>query len=154
MAYTRRFSLVHAGLDVMFFLQWLHLHTAIQGTGTKVPFTSAVFFGSWTRITWTGTRNGSLVQIHWCKWNCVSFIVVSKMNAATFVSDLGHLERKVLLTFSQSVLPKLHVSSAMQMLWGNASLASKGAEHNTQKKYKICATKAFFYTTLHSKIGK
>jgi len=41
MASTRKISLVHAGLDVMFFLQRLHLHTVIQGTGTKVPFTSA-----------------------------------------------------------------------------------------------------------------
>lgn len=43
-AYTRKISLVHAGLDVIFFLQWLHLHTVIQGTGTKVPFTSTVSF--------------------------------------------------------------------------------------------------------------
>lgn len=51
------------------------------------------------------------------------------MNAATFVSDLGHLGRKVLLIFSQSILPKLYAASAMQMFWGNASLASKGTEH-------------------------
>lgn len=153
MAYTRKISLVHAGLDVMFFLQWLHLHTVIQGTGTNGSFTSAFSFDSWTRITWTGTRNGRLVQIHWRKRSCVSSIVPSKMNAATFVSDLGHLGRKVLLAFSQNILPKHYASSAMQTLWGNASLASRQST-NIKKKPKNCATKVFFYTTVHWKMGR
>lgn len=46
MAYTRKISLAHVGLDVMFFLQCLYLQIEIQDTGTKEPFTSAVSFGS------------------------------------------------------------------------------------------------------------
>lgn len=46
MAYARRISLAHVGLDVMFSLQCLYLQIEIQDTATKVPFTSVVSFSS------------------------------------------------------------------------------------------------------------
>lgn len=110
MAYIRKISLLHAGLVVMFFLQYLVLHTVIQSTGTRVPFTSSFFWFlnqnnlNWHKHEWTSADTFMQKELY--------FLHHTQQNVCGHIHERCEtFERKALSVFSQSILPKLHASS-------------------------------------------
>lgn len=94
----------------MFFLQYLILHTVIQSTATKVPFTSSFFWFlnqknlNWHQHEWTSADK--FMQRELC------FLHHTQQNDCDHIHEWCEmLERKVLLMLSQSILPKCHASS-------------------------------------------